>query len=131
MGQLNFFWMIIFSLTLPSFHPQYENYGTGWDSGLKVLPYEQSHRRRPQSGGGTYYDIEGVSHTRNVRPDNWGVENRKTLGWESTGTYGLPAEGYRHIAMPRHMDMMQFHKRICGVCACFISQHTCAQEWVC
>jgi hypothetical protein len=92
----------------------YENYGTGWDSGLKVLPYEQSHRRRPQSGGGTYYDIEGVSHTRNVRPDNWGVENRKTLGWESTGTYGLPAEGYRHIAMPRHMDMMQFHKRICG-----------------
>lgn len=74
--------------------------GTGWDSGLKTLPPTQ--QTNPKSP------------SRRARgPGYWDVDNRKTLSWEIEQTTAYGGEANRHIARPRHLDMAQFHQRMC------------------
>ena len=81
---------------------QIEVHGTGWDSGLKVLPPQSARNNRDRY----------AQH----RETDWARQDAKTLGWDESMPYGHSSAGVRHVMKPRHMDMMQFHKKMCGVC---------------
>uniref|UniRef100_A0A6U8KXR1 Uncharacterized protein n=1 Tax=Eutreptiella gymnastica TaxID=73025 RepID=A0A6U8KXR1_9EUGL len=77
-----------------------EVHGTGWDSGLKVLEPQSARVNRDKY----------AQH----RTSDWARDGAKTLNWDESMPYGHSSEGVRHVMKPRHMDMMQFHKKLCG-----------------
>eukprot|EP00667_Euglena_gracilis_P008741 EG_transcript_8857 len=85
---------------------QYVVTGTGWDSGLKALPWEEAHA--PSS--------PGKAHSRpqwEASKDHWDVDNHKVLPWGETHTASHAAYSNRFIHQGRADDMAKFHARLC------------------
>jgi hypothetical protein len=85
--------------------------GTGWDSGIKALPPQESHVKSP-----TRFRAQALSGRSD--PLGWGaweLENRKTLPWEVAHSANALGETNKHIVLARAGDMDLLNRRMAAV----------------